>query len=174
MSSAVLEKHPKEASLIVAGCLELFDALLCASQITHVDVPIKLKFHGSGYCLAKPCHHWLSQPGAGLANQLNFQVAPSSTTIFLIGQDDSVETEIEHANFRVVGQSIEAMGIMEEIRIVQAMLLAGLFEPPQELFEFGRCIERRIPASDAPERKTVKFNDYPFLHGLPAFVFFLS
>ncbi len=101
--------------------------------------------------------------------QLHLQIAPSSTTIFLIGQDDSAETEIEHALIGSICKMIQAMGIVEEIGVMRAVFFGCGFQLLQEFDVFGGGIQRSVPARDIAYGQAVEFNNDPVFHSGHAF-----
>ena len=113
---------PKKAAAGRGLRLEPLDPLDGLFQIAGGDVAVELDHCRPLDRLCQPGDGRAAEPVANFPQQANLQIALSRLQIVAVGQDDALEGELDHADFRVVGQMKDARSVVEVVGVQHAVL----------------------------------------------------
>ena len=122
--------HPDESAVVDNGAFQLLHSLFCLFRIANADVTIELDDDRVTHGLFKPLDNVLLKPWASFFVQCHPKCCMPRSQVGVIGKNDSLELERNHAVFRIVGDEKATSGIMQVIGIKGPVFRDGIFDSP--------------------------------------------
>lgn len=135
----------------------MFHALDRPPQVAGVDIAVELDPYGMRHRVFQPGDRRGGEPIADLAVELRVQVAGQCFQVRTISQYGPFEAEADHADFLVVGEVEDALGVVEVIGIELPMLRHGAADSLREAGGLrASLVQRRVQAWHRTQWQAIK------------------
>ncbi len=148
--------HAQKPAGMFERLFELQKSLSGSLGVADTNVTIELGANRVMKGLREPFHYVLFKPRNVLLIEGDLERSVPSLRVVFIRKNDPLELECNHSAFGIVRYKEPAVGVVQEVSIVGAVLLNGFFNPFPFSHERRRCIDWRIHASEAAQGQAIE------------------